>query len=416
MANSTPLYLSEIAPSSIRSIAVSCWQLLLAIGQVIGACVNQGTKGINGTASYRIPIGLNLVVVLLIWSGLLILPESPRWLVTKRREEEAVKSLRKVNKSAPDAEEVVQRELRIFQQTRDDEEALSGQGGWSTLLKGPELRKLICTVGILAAQQISGVQFISSYTTTFMQSIGLDDAFLITIIVTVIEVVGVLLSFLISHRYPVRALLLSTSVPMFASLFVCGGLGTIDVAIRTNTENRIIAAMIMVYVFFFNVAWGPLAWVVASELSHGKNKSKIMAVGTSCFFIVAFVVTFTLPYLFNAEYAGLNAQVGWIYGVGALLAMAFVYFYIPETRHRSLEEITEMMEARIPTRKWDTYVPGITTGSGAIKVRKANRESEVSEDAVVPNTTETSDDEVVVKKKKDTVDDSDATKTGVHDA
>lgn len=78
-----------------------------------------------------------------------------------------------------------------------------------------------------------------------------------------------------------------------------------------------------------------------------------MSIGTACFWVCAWAVTFTLPYLFYN--ANLGAQIGWIYGVGTLIAMTFVYFCIPETFGRSLEEINEMLEAGIPTRKWTTY-------------------------------------------------------------
>lgn len=93
--------------------------------------------------------------------------------------------------------------------------------------------------------------------------------------------------------------------------------------------------------------------VVASELSAGRNKTRIMSVSTASFWLVAWAVTFTLPYLFDN--AGLGPQIGWIYGVGTLIALAFVFFCIPETRGRSLEDITEMFEAKLPALKWITY-------------------------------------------------------------
>lgn len=113
-----------------------------------------------------------------------------------------------------------------------------------------------------------------SYTTVFFESIGLNNSFEVTIIVDVIEVVGVLCSFLLVNRFGRRPLLLSTSAIMFIALFVVGGLGTIAEDQRTDTQSKVIAAMICIYVFFFNLAWGPLAWVCASELATGKNRQK----------------------------------------------------------------------------------------------------------------------------------------------
>ncbi|GAC96509.1 potential hexose transporter [Pseudozyma hubeiensis SY62] len=366
ISNCTPLYLSEIAPTAIRGAIVSSWQLMLAIGQVIGACIAQGTKDIDSTWSYRIPIIFNLFFVAILVGAQFIIPESPRWLIQKNRDEKALASLKRVNKGQHDdvRDKVIALEYNAFRQARADELELSGEGGWKSLMHGVELRKFACVLGILIGQQIGGVQFIFSYTVTFMTAVGLKDAFIITIIVDVIEVVGVLCSFLLVNRFGRRPLLLWTSVPMFIALFVVAGIGTKGLPPRgeslpwpgviTVTQGRTIAAMICIYVFFFNLAWGPLAWVVASELAVGKNRSKIMSVGTACFWIIAWAVTFTLPYLFYN--AGLGAQIGWIYGVGTLIAMTFVYFYIPETFGRSLEEINEMLEARVPTRKWTTYM------------------------------------------------------------
>jgi SP family sugar:H+ symporter-like MFS transporter len=93
---------------------------------------------------------------------------------------------------------------------------------------------------------------------------------------------------------------------------------------RTDNENTAIVAMIMLYVFAFNLAWGPLAWAVATELSHGKNKTKIMSVGTAGFWICAWAVTFTLPYLFDADQAGLGPMVGWIYAGGGVISVVSV--------------------------------------------------------------------------------------------
>lgn len=218
-----------------------------------------GTKSIDSTASYRIPIGLNFLIALIIVAGMLIIPESPRWLVSKHKDEQALASLRKINRDQPDPEAVVDVEFKSFIDSRKEEEELSGSGGWGEIFSIPiERRKLFLVWGILVGQQIGGVQFIFSYTTTFFKSIGLTDEFLVTIIVDVIEVFGVLCSFLLVNRIGRRPLLIYTSIPMFISLFVTGALGTIDA--RTETQNRTIAAMICIYVFFFNLAWGPLAW------------------------------------------------------------------------------------------------------------------------------------------------------------
>lgn len=184
----------------------------------------------------------------------------------------------------------------------------------------------------------------------------MTDPFLVTMICDIVEVVGVICSFALVNRYGRRPLLLTTTTAMAAVLLVMGCLGT--VSNRSNAMNTAIASMIIIYVFIFNLAWGGLAWVIATELSAGRNRTKIMGVATAAFWVAAWAVTFTLPYLYNDSRkggAGLGPMVGFIYFGGTIIGLAFVYFYIPETLGRSLEEITLLMEMEVPTRAWKSY-------------------------------------------------------------
>lgn len=406
LANSTPLYLSEISTAAIRGAVVGSWQLLLAIGQVIGACVGQGTHNLTTTAAYRIPIGLNLFLALVLFVAQFIIPESPRWLVSKGRDEEAKKSLYKINKDQADPDIVVEMQYQSFQEAHQEEMEM-GKTGWMSLLHGVEARKLLIVCGTLTAQQIGGVQFIFSYTTTFFSASGIADPFLVTIIVDIIEVVGVLCSFLVVNRFGRRPLLIYTSIPMAASLFVAGGLGRNANGLPVTTaENRALVAMICIYVFFFNLAWGPLAWVIASECAVGQNRQKLMSLGSATFFVWAFVVAFTLPYLFDPEEANLGSQIGFIYGPLTCVSLLFVYFCVPETRGRTLEgshidnasflcteiimlirillilystEINEMINAKVPTRKWTTHISSLQRYDGGLKQNDSQIESPSSD-------------------------------------
>jgi hypothetical protein len=178
-----PLYLSEASPTAIRGIVVGSWQLLLAIGQVIGACVDQGTHNISypSTASYRIPIGLNFVIPLIVFTCIWFIPESPRWLVSRGRDKQAQRNLERINKGNPDYDS--DKVLWEFKEdVRRSEE--TGGGSWASLFTDKvEVRKLVSTFGVLAGQQIGGVQFIFSYATVIATDLQLANPFLITIIV-----------------------------------------------------------------------------------------------------------------------------------------------------------------------------------------------------------------------------------------
>lgn len=203
ISNCVPLYLSEASPAAVRGIVVGSWQLLLAIGQVIGACVDQGTKDIPSTASWRIPIGLNLFIPVLVFGLVWIIPESPRWLVSKKRSEKARHNLERINRGDPNYDSA-QAVAIIEDDVRRSERDAANSGGWGAIFTDPvERRKLISTFGILAGQQIGGVQvcrrshvtfraavtdhyiqFIFSYATVIATDLQLAQPFIITIIVS----------------------------------------------------------------------------------------------------------------------------------------------------------------------------------------------------------------------------------------
>ena len=154
--------------------------------------IAQGTKDYESTFSWRFPIAFNLLIVIVIGLGTFFVPESPRWLTSKYRDEKALKSLEAVHKKDDDTDP--ESELRILQDARKAEAENSEPGSWSDLLHGADRRRFICAFGILCCQQISGVQFICmfislfrvqaltnytvSYATIFFENIGLNNAFL----------------------------------------------------------------------------------------------------------------------------------------------------------------------------------------------------------------------------------------------
>jgi hypothetical protein len=97
------------------------------------------------------------------------------------------------------------------------------------------------------------------------------------------------------------------------------------------------------------------------EVASGRMREKTLNLATSVSVILTFLVSFTLPYLLNAPYANLQAKVGYIYGSFSVLTFFFAYFYVPELKNRSLEEVDEIFENGIPARKTTSYV---ATGIG----------------------------------------------------
>jgi SP family sugar:H+ symporter-like MFS transporter len=153
--------------------------------------------------------------------------------------------------------------------------------------------------------------------------------------------------------------------------------------VPTSVLGQTIIGLCLIYMFIFNLGWGPLAWAVATEQCVGRNRPKIMAVSTAVFWICSWLVTFTLPYLFTT--AKLGAKIGFIYGGGCVFSWLFVYFVLPETKGRSLEELEEMYRDGISSHKFKGHKTRIETDAHNIVEGKT---AEVETVAAIENQAE----------------------------
>ncbi|GAA6064441.1 hypothetical protein JCM10212_000140 [Sporobolomyces blumeae] len=156
-----PLYQAECAPKSIRGGIVACYQWMITIGLLIAAVVVNATKDFNGASSYRIPIGVQFIWAFILGGGLAILPESPRYLLMKGRDEQARRSLARVFKTDPDSQEVNEELAEIAANLHH--ERASGKAGYIDCFRSGPGRNALRTwtgIGIQALQQLSGINFI----------------------------------------------------------------------------------------------------------------------------------------------------------------------------------------------------------------------------------------------------------------
>ena len=246
---------------------------------------------------------------------------------------------------ATEALEMIHKEDITYDPSEDIAEMLEdlwreneSAGSWKEVFTDRvEIRKLMCTVGILGRQQIAGIQFVAAYSTVFIQDIGLSNGFVVTTIIYVVEVVGAFIALFLIDRYGRRPLLLPTCAIMASQMFVIGCLD-IKQPRSIQVDNGIVS-MIILFVLFFCLASGPLAWVVATESCVGRNSNRIiMTLGTFSFWLTAWVVTFTLPYL----YVAIGPKLCFIYAGLCSVYFFFIYFCIGETVGKSIEEINQL--------------------------------------------------------------------------
>lgn len=208
-------------------------------------------------------------------------------------------------------------------------------------------------VTFAALQQASGINFITGYGVVFFFNLDISNVYLIQIGLYTVGYPAIFISQYCIEKLGRRVFLIVSGVLMIISLFVMGGAG---LATESKTSSAVIVSMCFIFLFVYNLAWGPTVWVVCSEISTGSNRGKLMTISAVSNWFFDWLVSFTFPYLDDSDAADLGAKVGFLYGALMIGACVWVFFYLPETAGRSLEEIHELFERKVPAREFQRYV------------------------------------------------------------
>lgn len=339
-----PMYQSETAPRWIRGAVVSGYQWAITIGLLIAAIVNNSTNGRSDTGSYRIPIAVQFAFAIIMSVGLFFLPESPRWYVKKGKPEMAAKSLAFLNSTDVD-DPVVRSEIADIQ-TNLDTELTYGTGSYRDCFRNNDRKYLYRTLTgtwLQAWQQLTGINFIFYYGTTFFQSTGQSDPFVFTVISNVVNVVTTVPGMFMMERVGRRKLLIWGALWMFLCELIVAILGT-TASTGNHGAQKALVALVCLYVAGFASTWGPAAWVVCGEIFPLAIRAKALSLCTASNWLWNFGIGYATPYLVDtgAGKAGLQTKVFFIWAGTCFCCAIFAYFCIVETAGLSLEEVDEL--------------------------------------------------------------------------
>ena len=336
-----PTYQSECAPRAIRGLLVAAYQWNIAFGQFIAAIAVNGTKDINGPACYRIPIAIQLIWGAIILAGFLVFPESPRWLITKGREEEAQRSLARIFATDVDSPQVAEEYAEIAANLHH--ERSMGKASFLDCFRNDESRtgfRMWTGIGVQAGGQLAGINFILYYGTTFFKNAGIHNAFTITIAVNLIHVGFTTIGMLLTDRVGRRGLLITGSVIICVTQLIVAITGTI-IGDGNPAGQKVLVAFVCIFVAGFGLSYGPLCWVITSEVYPNAIRSKAMSLSTASNYLCAFGLAWGTPYLVDSGpgNAGLGAKVFFIWSGVCVVLIFYSIFMVPETKGLSLEQI-----------------------------------------------------------------------------
>jgi SP family xylose:H+ symportor-like MFS transporter len=348
-----PMYIAEIAPPSTRGLLVTFQQIAIVVGINLVYFVNYFVQSLGDhdflmNRGWRYMLASAAIPATLLILFMLLVPETPRYLVLKDRDAEALALLKRLG--GGDADTTLKDiEATLVEHTRP---LLSF--GW-----------LVLIVGIMLSvfQQVVGINAVLYFAPHMFQNMGasqneayFESAWFVGVTMTLFTLVATVTV----DRLGRKPLLICGALIMAAAMLTLGTLfdthavsATVESGGGSGTTSSYVAiAAVVVYIIGFSFSWGPVTWVMLSEIFPNSIKGKAMSIAVAAQWIANFVVSQTFPMMDGSS--ALNAAFNhgfayWLYGIGGILAALFVTRFVPETKQRSLEAIESLWSgARAP--------------------------------------------------------------------
>ncbi|SHI30465.1 D-xylose transporter XylE [Algibacter luteus] len=331
----SPLYIAEIAPADSRGKLVSFNQLAIVGGFMVVYFVNYFISRGGGSDAWLNEVGwrwmfASEVIPAGLFLGLLFfVPDTPRSLMLKNKPEEALDVLIKVN-----GEEEGKRILAEIEHsvTETDSSGKLLSYGWGIILIG---------IALSVFQQFVGINVVLYYAPEIFKSIdpNTDGALLLTIIVGIVNFLFTIIAVKTVDKRGRKPLMLIGALGMAIAMLALG------FVFFSGATGYLALACMMLYVASFALSWGPVVWVLLSEIFPNKIRGKAMAVAVAAQWISNYLVSLTFPMM--NDNTALTEQFNhgfayWVYGVMSLLAMWFVWKFVPETKGKTLEEMENL--------------------------------------------------------------------------
>lgn len=344
----SPAYISEIAPSNIRGRLTSLQQLAIVLGLFFSFFSNYNLASLAGGASGELWHGfdawqwmfwMELIPAFVFFICLLFIPESPRYLVAVGKTEKAIAVLSSINNREDAKKQVTEIKKTMVSERRPRLLDIFNK-------KTKKIHPIVWVgIGLAMLQTFTGIDVVFYYGSVLWQAAGFteSDALFTNVIIGAVNIAFTILAIFLVDRIGRKPLLMVGGLGQAVMLGLMAVVFTISAedaanGIAMNGTLGIMALLAAIgFIAFFALTWGPVMWVMLGEMFPNKYRGAALAMAGMSNWLANFLVTITFPVLLSDF--GLGISYG-IYAVFGIVAFAFVYRYVKETKGKTLEEIS----------------------------------------------------------------------------
>ncbi len=326
----SPMYIAEMAPADRRGGLVAWNQFAIIFGMLVVYFVNyaialSGDEAWLTSTGWRLMFLSEVIPAALLLILVTLVPESPRWLIMRGREKDALQVLERINDP---------------QGAQKEAEAIRTSFAQVVRSKLFTYGISVIVIGILLSvfQQFIGINVVLYYAPEIFRNMGMETnaALAQTIIVGVINLSFTVLAIFTVDRFGRKPLMIIGSIGMAISMF------TLGMAFYTHSMGLVALLAMLCYVASFAMSWGPICWVLLSEIFPNAIRSQAMALAVAAQWIANYLVSWTFPMMDKSSYLIEHFNHGfayWIYALMAILSALFMWRCVPETKGKSLEQM-----------------------------------------------------------------------------
>ncbi|KXJ90734.1 general substrate transporter [Microdochium bolleyi] len=353
-------YLNEASSPGLRGSIFSILQQMLTVGTVLSNGINWATKSLPGANSWRVSVGFQFLISIVMLSASLVAPESPSVLVRWGRSEDAANSLaitqgldsfsdevqtivRRLEKDSPSTSAIITKEDMLH----PTPPAPTFWTLFRECFQGTALRRTLLVAAVSALCLSTGFVFWTSYGTTFLADAGVSDAYMVSFILAAVQFACTIPTIWLTDLLGRRTLLLIGTSIMGLVLFLAGLLYTVLPRGHPTATQMLIAGAVT-YIGSYGATWGPVTWLVMAEPLSARHRIPQTTVTFAVYWLTYLVIGFATPFLVDRSAVNMGPYICYLWFGGVVVALLWVYACVPELTGLSEGQIDMLFEQRVP--------------------------------------------------------------------